>query len=93
MSSVASLPRRQNLRMEASWTVGEAQVQDDIVEEIQTENIFDAKYPISVDGGSLDINSSFLDIARVYPFDYLDSKMVLWKQPDGAIDLYEIVEE
>ena len=49
--------------------------------------------PIVVDGDRLEIESELLDVGRVHEFEYLGTKMVLWKLPSGAIDLFEIIEE
>lgn len=49
--------------------------------------------PIVVDGDKLDIESKLLDIGRVHEFEYLGTKMALWKLPSGAVDLFEIIEE
>lgn len=49
--------------------------------------------PIVVDGDKLDIESGLLDIGRVHEFEYLGTKMALWKLPSGAVDLFEIIEE
>jgi len=59
--------------------------------EIKGEHVADLALPIVVEGDKLDINSSLLDVGRVYSFEYLGCQMVLWKLPDGAIDLYELV--
>ncbi len=50
-------------------------------------------YPINVDGDKLEIDSAELETERVYSFDYLGVKMVLWKLPDNTIDLFQIIEE
>lgn len=49
--------------------------------------------PIKVNGNELEIDSESMDIGRIYQFEYLDSQMVAWKATDGAIDLFEIIEE
>ncbi len=49
--------------------------------------------PIVVDGDKLDIESGLLDVGRVHEFEYLGTKMALWKLPSGAVDLFEIIEE
>lgn len=48
--------------------------------------------PVIVDGDRLEVDSAQLEIERVYVFDYLGVKMVLWKLPDNTIDLFQIIE-
>lgn len=50
-------------------------------------------YPVTVDGDKLEIDSAQLETAHVYSFDYVGVKMVLWKLPDGTIDLFQVIEE
>ena len=50
------------------------------------------RHPITVENSKLQIDSSHLDIGRINRFEYLDSQMVLWKNADNSVDLYEIVE-
>lgn len=47
--------------------------------------------PITVEGDQLLVESSQLDVEKVYTFHYLDANMVLWKLPDGTIDLYQVL--
>ena len=49
--------------------------------------------PLSISEDKLEIDSNRLEIGRVYTFDFLDEKMVLWKSEDNTIDVYQIVEE
>lgn len=49
-------------------------------------------HPVIVDGDKLEIDSAQLETERVYIFDYLGVKMVLWKLPDNTIDLFQIIE-
>lgn len=49
--------------------------------------------PVRVENDKLEVDSALLDMGRVYSFEYLGSQMVLWKLPNGAVDLFEIVEE
>jgi hypothetical protein len=49
--------------------------------------------PITVRGNTLEFESSLLEVARVYPFEYLGSQMVLWKMANGSVELYEVVDE
>jgi len=49
--------------------------------------------PVCVDGDRLEIYSNRLETGRVYPFSYLDSKMVLWKAEDGSVDIYQVIAE
>ena len=49
--------------------------------------------PIAVKDNKLEIDSARLETDKVYRFEYLDTKMVLWKLPDGSIDLFQIIEE
>jgi hypothetical protein len=62
-------------------------------EEIEDIPAIDVTYPINVDGDKLEIDSAQLEIGRVYSFNYLGVEMVLWKLPDGTIDLFQIIEE
>lgn len=50
-------------------------------------------HPVTVDGDRLEIDSAQLETERVYSFDYLGVKMVLWKLPDNTIDLFQVIEE
>ena len=50
-------------------------------------------HPVIVDGDKLEIDSAQLEIERVYSFDYLGVKMVLWKLPDNTIDLFQVIEK
>ena len=61
----------------------------------EVEDIFTVTplYPVTVEGDRLEIDSAQLEIERVYSFNYLGVKMVLWKSPDGTIDLFQIIEE
>lgn len=49
-------------------------------------------HPVSVDGDRLEIDSARLETERVYSFDYLGVRMVLWKLPDNTIDLFQVIE-
>jgi len=64
----------------------------EIAGEIEGEATVDLTPSVLVDGDRLEINSKLLDIGRVYTLQYLGSQMVLWKSPNGDIDLYEIIE-
>ena len=48
--------------------------------------------PVTVKADLLEIESALLEVGKVYNFDYLDAKMVLWKLPDGTVELYQVVE-
>ncbi len=61
-------------------------------EEVEDISLIDITYPINVDGDKLEIDSAQLETERVYRFDYLGAKMVLWKSLDGTIDLFQIIE-
>jgi hypothetical protein len=49
--------------------------------------------PVTVEEDKLEIDSAALDIDKVYRFEYLDVKMVLWKSDDGTVDIYQVVED
>ncbi len=61
--------------------------------EIEDFDMGEEVQPVRVDGGRLKVDSSQLEIGRVYPFSFLDAKMVLWKSNDNTVDIYQIVEE
>jgi hypothetical protein len=71
--------QRENIR----WT--EAETEDFIT--------IEPRRPVIVNGDKLEIDSAQLETERVYSFNYLGVKMVLWKLPDGTIDLFQVVEE
>lgn len=62
----------------------ELEVEDFNIEELQ---------PVRVNGDRLEVDSNQLEIGIVYPFIFLDTKMVLWKSEDNSVDIYQIVEE
>ena len=61
--------------------------------EIEDIEIIKPHGPLIVSGDRLEIDSVQLEIERVYAFDYLGVKMVLWKLRDNSIDLFQIIEE
>ena len=61
--------------------------------EIHNEEVIAIHKPIVVDGDELEIESSMLEVGKVYTFDYLGSHMILWKTDPEAIVLFEIVDE
>jgi len=71
--------QRENIR----WT--EAETEDSMT--------IEPRRPVSVNGDKLEIDSAQLETERVYSFDYLGVRMVLWKLPDNTIDLFQIIEE
>ena len=75
-----ALSRKQR---EAGWI--EAEIED--IEVIQPRS------PVIVDGDKLEIDSAQLEPERVYSFNYLGARMVLWKLPDNTIDLFQIIEQ
>lgn len=62
------------------------------LDELYEINDIIIKHPITVENSKLLIDSNHLDIGRIYRFEYLDSQMVLWKNADNSVDMYEIVE-
>ena len=93
MSSIpasATTETRERPVTETVW--GEAAREYDLIDEIGDEEIRVPSFPIVVDGDKLEINSALLDVESVYSFEYLGAQMVLWKLPNGAIDLFEVVE-
>ncbi len=60
--------------------------------ELDEINDIIARYPITVERNRFQIDSNHLEIGKIYRFEYLESQMVLWKNVDGSVDLYEIVE-
>jgi hypothetical protein len=50
------------------------------------------RVPIKIEGDRLDIDSARLETDRVYRFEYLGAKMVLWKSPDGSVDIYQVID-
>jgi len=91
MSSVPVLMRtREHLAPAMEW--GKVSSEYVMTTEIEVGDTIPSS-PIVVDGGKLKIESALLDIGRVYSFEYLGAQMVLWKLPNGAIDLFEIIEE
>jgi len=94
MSSTCVMPVRRKGRSGSVIEWGEDDIQDVITDEIGYDGRGVPRHrPIAVEHDKLEIESSQLDIYRVYSFEYLGSQMVLWKLPSGAIDLFEIVEE
>lgn len=61
--------------------------------EVEDFDVREEVLPVRVDRGRLEIDSSQLEIGRVYPFSFLDAKMVLWKSEDATVDIYQVVEE
>jgi len=86
----ATLERRRPSATEMVW--GGDMDEHGIAGEIEGEATVDLTPSVLVDGDRLEINSKLLDIGRVYTLQYLGSQMVLWKSPNGDIDLYEIIE-
>ena len=84
--NVAVLERTKGAEQQDSVKWAEADVED--IALTQTEGD-----PIVVEGDKLEINSSKLEVHRIYTFDYLGVPMVAWKSPDGAVDLYQLIEE
>ena len=61
--------------------------------EFEDIEVIKPRGPVIVNGEKLEIDSAHLETERVYTFDYLGVKMVLWKLPDSTIDLFQIIEE
>ena len=78
-------------RLATVW--GEEVSEYDMIVEIEEEESYMLRSPIVVDGDKLEIESTLLDVGRIYEFEYLGTRMVLWKLASGAIDLFEIIEE
>ena len=86
MSTVKLLERKQASRVETGLESAKANIKDYVV-----ATFF--RPAVTVEGDSLEIDSTQLEVERVYPFDYLGTKMVLWKLPDNTIDIFQIIEE
>ena len=94
MSSTCIIPLRGRERSKPAFEWGAADREDVMTDKITEYSRGVPQHrPVFVEGDKLEIESSQLDIDRVYPFEYLGSQMVLWKLPSGAIELFEIVEE
>ncbi|MCJ7631391.1 hypothetical protein MUP77_03170 [Candidatus Bathyarchaeota archaeon] len=86
MSTVELLERKQ-----APWEkMGTKSADARIGEYVATELFSPA---VTVKGDSLEIDSTRLEVERVYPFDYLGVKLVLWKLSDNTIDIFQLIEE
>jgi hypothetical protein len=94
MSSVPALALAEKEQIETLPVWGEEGREPEITAEIEDiEHGYLIGSPIFVDGEKLEIESSILDVGRVYEFEYLGTKMVLWKLRNGAVDLFELIEE
>lgn len=93
MSSIAVRPLRRRSERPASigdW--GRGTSTDIISIDVQARGAMVLRSPIFVEGDKLEIESSLLDIGRMYFFEYLGSDMVLYKTPSGDVELYEMLE-
>lgn len=86
MSTTKVLDRKAVVWLKPSVELEEKNITDYIVTEVFQPEVI-------VKGNELEIDSTRLEVERVYPFDYLGVKMVLWKLPDETIDIFQIVEE
>lgn len=89
ISGLATIERGRSQAAEAAWG---ASARGNVLTATIENSVHLIGSPIKVSGDELEINSSLLDIGRVYTFEYLGSQMAVWKLPSGAVDLYEIVE-
>ena len=67
-----------------------ASTYDDILKELEKGKPVQT---IIVKGDKLQIDSTQLEVERVYRFKYLDINMIIWKLPDGTIELFRVSEE
>lgn len=88
MSGKSILEKRPTVSVD--WMLGDATA--GLVEEMPKEYLATSASPVTVDDDKLEIDSNLLEVRKVYTFEFLDSQMVLWKQPNGDIDLYELIE-
>ena len=86
MSKVELLEREQALWEKTGMESAEANIREYVATELFSP-------VVTVKGDSLEIDSTRLEVERVYPFDYLGAKMVLWKSPDNTIDIFQLIEE
>jgi hypothetical protein len=86
MSITKLLERTQVSREETGLESAKAEIKDYVV-----ATWF--RPPVTVERDRLEVDSTQLEVERVYPFDYLGAKMVLWKLPDNTIDIFQIIEE
>lgn len=93
MSSIPTAAVMEKERRTPVTVWGEEVSEYEMTVKVGDEELRLPRSPISVDGDNLEIESGLLDVGRVYEFEYLGTKMVLWKLPSGAIDLFEIIEE
>ena len=88
---LTSVVKEREERLGTVW--GKEVSEYDMVVKIGDEELPVLRSPIVVDGNKLEIDSGLLDVGRIYEFEYLGTRMVLWKLASGAIDLFEIIEE
>lgn len=86
MSITKLLERKQVSREETGLESAKADIKDYVV-----ATLF--RPAVTVEGDRLEIDSTQLEVERVYPFGYLGTKMVLWKLPDNTIDIFQVIEE
>lgn len=91
MSNIPALLERKRSASVAEW--GEEVREYEMTAEIGDKESPVLRSPVSIDGDNLEIESGLLDVGRVYEFEYLGTKMALWKLPSGEVDLFEIIEE
>jgi hypothetical protein len=89
MSGISILEKRPTASVD--WMLGDTT--DMLVEEMTKEYLATSASPVTVDDDGFEIDSNLLEVGKVYTFEFLDSQMVLWKQPNGDIDLYELIEK
>lgn len=93
MSSIPAPKLMEKERMATVAVWGEEISEYAMTAEIGDEEPRVVGSPVIVDGDKLEIESALLDVGRIYEFEYLGTRMVLWKLSSGAIDLFEIIEE
>ena len=86
MSTQKLLERKQTSWAKTGMESAEANIRDYVAVEL-------FRSAVTVRGDKLEIDSTQLEVERVYPFYYLGTKMVLWQSPDNTIDIFQVIEE
>ena len=73
------------------WTKSHVELEEKNITDYIVTEMFEPE--VIVKGNELEIDSTRLEVERVYHFEYLGVKMVLWKLPDETIDIFQILEE
>ncbi|MFC1938610.1 hypothetical protein ACFLWM_00430 [Chloroflexota bacterium] len=93
MSSTLTSPRQRESRQmieRVSWSES-SRDEEGMVFDLTGNSIKRYESPVTVENEELLIRSSLLEVGKVYQFNYLGSDMVLWKQPNDVIDVYEVL--